>query len=304
MAAPVPPTSPLHRAQRRSAVLFITPFLVLFAAVMIAPLGYAAWMSLHTERASGLGFGGAERVFSGLSNYSEALGDPAFRDSFTHIAAYCAIYIPVMIGSALLLALLVDSAAARAKKFFQIAYFLPHAVPGLIATLIWIYLYTPGLSPVIDLIEALGGSWNFFAADKALFSVVNIAAWQWIGYNTIIYYAALQAVPRETLEAADMDGAGAVRTALQIKLPYIRSAVVLTVLFTAVGSVQLFTEPMIVALRAASLGREWSPTMYIFNAAFSEHDYGLAAAASLLLAAVAGSLSYIVTKLGNRWKAV
>ena len=295
---------PRPRPGQRSAVaVFLVPFFTLFAVVLVAPIGYAIWMSLHEERSSGLGFGGSERVFSGLGNFTKALSDGGFLSSFLHLAGYCALYIPVMIGAALALALLVDSAAARAKRFVQLAVFLPHAVPGMIAAIIWIYLYTPGLSPVLDWIQAAGGSWSFFAKGHTLPSVVNIAAWQWTGYNMIIFYAALQAVPREIIEAAVVDGASGLRTALQIKLPMIRSAVVLTLLFTCVGVVQIFNEPKLLADRAPSMGSDWAPMMYVFKAAFEKHDYGLAAAASLLLALVAGVLSFIVTRLGNRGKA-
>lgn len=299
-----PGPSKLRRGQRRAAALFVTPFFVLFAAVMVAPIGYAVWMSLFQERSSGLGFGGSERVFSGLGNYTKALSDGGFRASFAHIALYCALYIPVMIGGSLVLALLVDSAMARAKRFFQLALFLPHAIPGLIASIIWIYLYTPGLSPVLDGIGALGGSWDFYSNDHVLSSMVNLCAWQWIGYNMVIFYAALQAVPRETIEAAVVDGAGAIRTALQIKVPLIASAVVMTVLFTCVGAIQIFTEPKLLNQRGApSVDTDWSPTLFIWKAGFVQHDYGLAAAASLLLALLGVLLSSIVTRLGNRWKA-
>ncbi|MGV9455282.1 carbohydrate ABC transporter permease [Streptomyces sp. NPDC003635] len=305
--APAPRSSGasrLRRSQRRTAALFIGPFFVLFAAVMAAPIVYAGWMSLFQERSSGLGFGGTERVFAGLDNYTRALSDPGFRASFGHIALYCALYIPVMVGGSLALALLVDSALARAKRFFQLALFLPHAIPGLIASIIWIYLYTPGLSPVLEWIGALGGSWDFYRSDHVLMSLVNLTAWQWTGYNMVIFYAALQAVPREVIEAAVVDGAGALRTALQIKVPMIASAVVMTVLFTCVGAIQIFTEPKLLNQRGApSIDTEWSPTLYIWKAGFVQHDYGLAAAASLMLAALGVALSYLVTRLGNRWKA-
>ncbi|MFD5794505.1 carbohydrate ABC transporter permease [Streptomyces diastatochromogenes] len=294
----------LRRGQRRAAALLITPFFVLFGAVMVAPIGYALWMSLFQERSSGLGFGGTRRVFAGLANYTAALSDPGFRASFAHIAFYCALYIPVMIGGSLALALLVDSALARAKRFFQLALFLPHAIPGLIASIIWIYLYTPGLSPVLDWISAAGGSWDFYANDHVLLSMVNLSAWQWTGYNMVIFYAALQAVPREVIEAAVVDGAGALRTALRIKIPMIASAIVMTVLFTCVGAIQLFTEPKLLNQRGApSIDTEWSPTLFIWKAGFVQHDYGLAAAASLLLAALGVALSFVVTRTGNRWKA-
>jgi multiple sugar transport system permease protein len=191
---------------------------------------------------------------------------------------------------------------ARAKKFFQLAYFLPHAVPGLIAAIIWGFLYTPGLSPVIDLLSSLGADWDFLGPDAVIFSMVNAAAWQWIGYNMVIFYAALQAVPRETLEAATVDGAGELRTGWSVKLPMIRSSVVLTMLFTAVGAIQLFNEPEVLRTRASSISQDWSPVMFIYQAAFTEHDYGLAAAASLILAVLGAALSFVITRLGNRWK--
>ncbi|MEU4928191.1 sugar ABC transporter permease [Streptomyces yokosukanensis] len=292
------------RGRRRAAALLITPFFVLFGAVMVAPIGYALWMSLFRERSSGLGFGGTRRVFAGLGNYTTALSDAGFRASFAHIALYCLLYIPVMIGGSLALALLVDSALARARRFFQLALFLPHAIPGLIASIIWIYLYTPGLSPVLDWIQAAGGSWDFYANDHVLLSMINLSAWQWTGYNMVIFYAALQAVPREVIEAAVVDGAGALRTALRIKIPMIASAIVMTVLFTCVGAIQIFTEPKVLNQRGApSIDTEWSPTLFIWKAGFVQHDYGLAAAASLMLAALGIALSFVVTRLGNRWKA-
>ncbi|MFV0138185.1 carbohydrate ABC transporter permease [Streptomyces sp. HMX87] len=295
--------SRLARGQRSTPALFITPFLLLFLATLVAPIAYALWMSLYREQAaSGLGFGGTETLFVGADNYLRALTDPVFRRSFLHIALYCLVYIPVMVGGALALALLVDSALARAKRFFQLAYFLPHAVPGLIAAIIWGFLYTPGLSPVIDFLSAFGADVHLLGPDALVFSLANATAWQWIGYNMVIFYAALQAVPRETLEAAVVDGAGHLRTAWSVKLPMIRSSVVLTMLFTAVGAIQLFNEPEVLRSRSSAISTEWSPVMFIYQAAVSRNDYGLAAAASLLLALLGAALSFVITKFGNRWK--
>lgn len=291
--------SPSARAQRRTAALLLAPFFVLFTAVTLAPLLYAGWMSLFTTRTSGLGFGGATNVFAGLDNYVTALSDPAFRDGFLTIAVYVAVYIPVMIGGALALALLLDSALVKARAFFQLALFLPHAVPGLIAALIWVYLYTPGLSPVIELLHSGGLDISFLSADNAVFSTANIAVWEWIGYNMVIFYAALQAVPRETLDAARIDGAGGIRTALSIKVPMIRPAIALAVLFTVIGSVQLFTEPTVIYSASSSIGSSWTPNMYVQTAAFTRNDFGLAAAASLLIALFAAALSFLVTRFSR-----
>ncbi|MEV6103700.1 sugar ABC transporter permease [Streptomyces sp. NPDC051940] len=292
-----------RRAQRRAAAAFLVPFFVLFAAVLLAPVGYAAWTSLYEEQSAGLGFGGVENVFVGLGNYTDALGDESFRAAFGHIAGYVVLYIPLMTCSALLLALLLDSAVARAKRLFQLALFLPYTVPTVIAAIIWLYLYSPSLSPVMDLFRGAGFEIDMFGSTWAVPSVVNIVTWHYVGYNMVILYAALQAVPRETLEAARVDGAGAVRTALQIKVPHIRSAVVMSVLFTCVGSVQLFNEPFILNTASKEIGPDWTPVQFVQKAAFIDHRPGLASAAALLVAVLAGVLSFVVTKLGNRWKA-
>lgn len=221
-------------AAARAITLFVGPFMALFLAVIVTPLAYAVYLSLFSEKSSGLGFGGAETVFVGIANYVDTLKDQAFTDGFLIILGYCVLYIPLMIGGALGLALLLDSGLAWLKRFFQLALFMPHIVPGVIAGLIWLYLYLPGISPIVDF---LGGA-DFLTGGNALGAVVNIALWEWVGYNMIIYFAALQAIPAEVLEAARMDGAGRIRTAFSVKLPLIRGAVVTTVLFTIIGSLQ------------------------------------------------------------------
>ncbi|MEU9336448.1 sugar ABC transporter permease [Streptomyces sp. NPDC048290] len=291
--------TPLVRRQRRSAALFLAPFLVLFAAVTLAPLGYAAWLSLYSEQSSGLGLGGVQRRFTGLGNYAEAVTDAAFQQGFLTIAGYVAVYVPVMILGALGVALLLDSGLAVARRFTQVAVFVPHAVPGLVAALIWLYLYTPGLSPVTDW---LGQSPNTPgpASTHPLLSVVNIAVWEWMGYNVVIFYAALQAVPEQVLEAATLDGAGRVQLALRIKAPLIRPAVVMAALFTVIGGIQLFTEPKMLLSASTSITSTWTPNLYTQDAAFSRNDYGLAAAASLLIALAAAGLSFAVMRFADR----
>ncbi|MEV7564600.1 carbohydrate ABC transporter permease [Streptomyces tanashiensis] len=292
------------KARTRAATLLLTPFFVLFTAVMVVPIGYAVWLSLFTEKQSGLGFGGTETVFTGLDNYTAALGDRAFLEGFGVLLGYCLFYIPLLLAGALGLALLLDSALARARRFFQLALFLPHAVPGIIAALIWVYLYTPQLSPVVQAMEAGGIGFDFFSPEGALPSIVNIALWEWLGYNMVIFYAALQAIDRSVLEAATVDGASAWRIAFAVKVPLIRASLAMVALFTIIGSLQLFTEPLILNKGTGSaVTSTWTPNMYAYTAAFDRNDYGLAAAASVLLALTAALLSFAVTRLTGRRKA-
>ncbi|MFF8912941.1 carbohydrate ABC transporter permease [Streptomyces sp. NPDC015032] len=286
-----------QRGRSGAPVLLLAPFFALFTAVTLVPIGYAVYLSLFTERRSGLGFGDAETIFTGLGNYSRVLGDGAYLDGFLTIARYCLIYIPLMLGLSLVMALLLDSALARAKRFFQLALFLPHAVPGIIAALIWTYLYTPGISPVVNALDSAGAQLDLLG--HPLPAVVNIAVWEWTGYNMVIFYAALQAIPREVLEAAVVDGASPLRTALSIKIPLIRASITMVGMFTVIGSLQLFTEPMILHTTAPAVVSSWTPNMYAYTAAFERNDYGLAAAASVLLALAAAALSFLITRVGR-----
>ncbi|WP_405015743.1 carbohydrate ABC transporter permease [Kitasatospora sp. NBC_00070] len=286
-----------RRGRSGAPALLLAPFFVLFTGCTLIPIGYAIYLSLFSERRSGLGFGGSESVFTGIGNYTRALTDHAFLDGFANTAQYCLVYIPVMVGFSLLLALLLDSTLARARRFFQLALFLPHAVPGIIAALIWMYLYTPGISPVIDALNAAGAEGDILGHPLA--AVVNIAAWEWTGYNMVIFYAALQAIPREVLEAAVVDGAGPLRTAFSVKIPLIRASLTMVGLFTVIGSLQLFTEPMILHGTSPGVTSAWTPNMYAYTAAFERGDYGLAAASSVLLAVTAAALSLIVTRISR-----
>ncbi|WP_194908785.1 carbohydrate ABC transporter permease [Catenulispora rubra] len=296
----VPGRGTAARQSGGAATVLLTPFFLVFLAAMVAPIGYAVYLSLWTQRLSGLGFGGARQVFDGFGNYSQALHDPAFRHGFLTVAGYCVLYVPVMLTFALVLALLLDSALVRARRLFQLALFLPHAVPGLIAALVWTYLYTPGISPVIRALNSTGVHIDLLSSGAVLPSVVNVAVWEWTGYNVVVFYAALQAIPREVIEAATVDGSTGPRTARSVKIPMIRPALVLAALFTVIGALQLFTEPMILRGNSAAITSTWTPNMYAYSAAFDQGNYGLAAAASVLLAVVAAMLSFAVTRITAR----
>lgn len=278
----------------------MTPFFILFLLVFLIPVGTAVWLSFFSDDQPGLGFGPESTVFIGLRAYFAVLTDPTFLGGLLTVALYCLIYIPVLVAGALGLALLLDSGAARLRATAQLALFLPHAVPGIIAAIIWLYLYTPGLSPVIDLLGRADITIDFLGVHTVLPSMVNIALWSNLGYNMVIFYAALQAVPREVVEAAVVDGAGPVRTALRVKTPLVRGSIVLVTMFTLIWALQLFTEPILLSQSTPMINSRFSPSMYIYDAAFTRNNYSLAAAASVVLLLATIALSYGITRWSNR----
>src|SRR4051794_16727126 len=258
-----------RRRQLTACGVLMTPFFALLVTVFLIPVGTAVYLSFYSDDQPGLGFGPERTVFVGLRSYAAVLTDPTFLGGLGTVALYCLIYIPLMVVGALALALLLDSGVVKLRAWAQLGLFLPHAVPGIIAALIWLYLYTPGLSPVVSAMHSGGIGFDFFSPGGALPSIVNIALWEWLGYNMVIFYAALQAIDRSVLEAATVDGASGGRIAFSIKLPLIRSSVLMVVLFTIIGSLQLFTEPLILNTGSGSaVSSSWTPNMYAYTAAF------------------------------------
>ncbi|MEV6109624.1 sugar ABC transporter permease [Streptomyces sp. NPDC051940] len=294
-----PGGSPARRRRTRSAVLFLAPFGVLFAAMMLAPIAYAVYESFFEVRRSGLGLGPSTTAFAGLSHYSEALRDSAFLASLLRVFLIGLVQVPVMLGLALLLALLIDSRAARFKRTFQLVYFLPFALPGAIAAIMWSYLYMPSISPVTAALESVGISLDPLSDTLVPVSIGNMLTWAWTGYNMLIIHSALKAIPAELSEAARLDGCSGWRLAWHVKIPLVRPALVLTAVFSIIGTAQLYTEPEILRRVAGSITGTYTPilaTQYATNL----NDYHFAAAESVVLALLTFVLSFGFLKYTQR----
>jgi len=276
--------------------VFVAPFLVLFLLLFLTPLGYAAYLSLFQHHLVG------GTTFVGLKNYVTALSDPLLREGVGHVALFFVIQVPVMLILAVLFALALDSGLLRLAKVVRLGIFLPYAVPSVVATLMWGYLYGPSFGPFaqigrdlhVTVPDFLGSSWM-------LASLSNIVTWEFTGYNMIILYAALQTIPRELYEAAAVDGAGAWRIARSIKLPALRPALTLTLLFSVIGSFQLFNEPALLQQLAPNvIDSSYTANFYAYSLAFTGQQVNYAAAVSFLLGLVIVIISYVFLFLANR----
>ncbi|MDI6103192.1 sugar ABC transporter permease [Actinoplanes sp. NEAU-A12] len=285
-AAGPSPKAPARRAThlREAATgwLFVLPFVVLLVAFLLLPMAYAFKISLYRSTLI------EGEVFALFDNYRQAIDDPLVREGVVLVLVFGLVQTPVMIGIALVAALLIDAATSRFSRFFRLAAFVPYAVPVVIGTLMWGFLYSDSVGPF----SALGV--DFVSGDTVLASLGNIVTWQWAGYNMIVLYAALQGLPRETYESARMDGAGEVQIALRIKTPMISSALVLATLFTIMGTLQFFTEPLILQpLNPGAITQHYTPNVYAYHQAFSFQQHNYSAAISFLLGAVVFVGSYI-----------
>jgi multiple sugar transport system permease protein len=282
---------------------FVLPATLLFICFTVLPIGYTIYLSFQTTRVSGLGLGlGARRqVFTGLSNYASALSDPAFTSSVGRVVVYGCVLVPVMLGLAAVFALLLDARRVRYQRFSRISIFLPYAVPVVIATLLWGFLYLPTVSPITDVLRNLHlPQPNFFANNTILFSIANIGVWGGTGFNMIIIYTSLRSIPRELYEAARIDGASQVQIALRVKVPLVVPALVVTALFAVITTLQVFSEPTTIRPLSNTISETWSPIMTVTQDAFMRNDIYAAAAASIVIAAGILVLSLGLVRLTSR----
>jgi multiple sugar transport system permease protein len=291
-------------APRLAPYAFVAPAVVLFTLLMLIPIGYTVFLSFEKSQVSGLGLGPGERkqVFAGLANYVSGLTDPTFLSSLLRVLLYSLILVPVMLGLALLFALLLDAERVGLQRFARLSIFLPYAVPTVIASLLWGFLYLPTVSPFPAILSRLGLSMpNLFATHTALFSVANIGVWGGTGFNMIVIYTALRAMPTELYEAARIDGASQVQIALRIKIPMISPALVLTGVFSIIATLQVFNEPQTLAPLTNTISPDWMPLMKIYDLAFNDNNAYAAAALSVVIAAGMFVLSYGLLRLSNKY---
>ncbi|MFC4783368.1 carbohydrate ABC transporter permease [Nocardioides sp. MAHUQ-72] len=278
--------------------LFLLPFLIPFVLFYLLPIIYAFWRSLHKITRTGGVFGTPQEQFAGLAQFGNVLDDADFRSSVVRVLVFGVVQVPVMLVTALILALLLDSTLARFKRTFRIAYFLPYAIPGVIAALIWGFIYSPNLSPIVSALGDVGVHPQFLSSQLVLWSIANVVTWTYTGYNMLILYSALQAIPQEIYEAAKIDGAGNWAIATRIKIPSILPALVLTAVFSIIGTLQLFTEPIVFSKIATTITSTYTPNMVVLNASQNNYDY--AAALSVTLALATFVLSFGFLKITQR----
>jgi multiple sugar transport system permease protein len=289
------------RSQRWKGAAFTVPFQLGFVFLYLIPIGYAVYQSLFVEHQSGLGLGGSTQRFSGLDNYQHGLTDSAFMNSVLRVVLFACVQIPVMLLVSLLLALFLDALSSRVAGRFRILLLVPYMIPGVVAAIVWINLYSPDVGPLTPLGKVFGLSWNFFAPSMVWPSIGNLLTWHGIGYNMVIIYSALQGVPRDLFEAARLDGASEFRIATNIKIPYVRGALVLTGMLSIIQMLQIFNEPALFRnVTPQTVNDSFTPIMIIYNQAFNAGNYHYAAALSVLLALILGLASFLFYRLTSK----
>lgn len=289
-----PRRRPLQHGNRL-AIALVLPAIVLALCFTVAPTVYALVLSLQQKRVSGGLFGGeTTQVFVGFDNYLASLGDAEFWAGIGRMLVVASIGVPATVILATLFALCLDAKGSRLSGVARIVIFIPYAVPGVIASLLWGFLYLPSTSPI-------GGAViDYFGNTEVFFSVANIAVWGVVGFNMVILYTAIRGLPQEIYDAAAIDGANELQIALRIKLPMIRPAIAMVSLFSVLGALQLYNEPTTLRPLANAITSTWVPLMKVYNDAFVNNNIYQGAASALILVVLTVSITLLVNVVGTR----
>jgi multiple sugar transport system permease protein len=275
---------------------FVGPFMAVFALVFVAPIAYSIYLSLFRNRLIG------GNSFVGLDNYQSVLDDGQFWAALGRVVLFLAVQVPIMLFLALLVALAIDSGRLHGRSFFRVAIFMPYAVPAVVATLMWGFMYGTSFGLVGNVNDALGVSLpDPLSPGLVLASIGNIVTWEFVGYNMLIFYSALRVVPASLYEAAEIDGAGQLRIIRSIKLPAIRGALVIATIFSVIGSFQLFTEPTILqSLVPNAITTYFTPNLYAYSLSFSGQQYNYSATVAIVMGVITMVIAYVVQLRGMR----
>ncbi|WP_445342783.1 carbohydrate ABC transporter permease [Bifidobacterium sp. ESL0827] len=266
------------------------PFAVMFILVFVIPIVYAIWLSLYQQRLVG------GNSFVGLANYTRLFRDAQFWSSVRRVVVFTIVQVPIMLCLSALMALALDSMRLHGTKFFRISTFLPYAVPAVVSALIWGFMYGAKYGLVGTFNSFFGTHIDVLQPSVLLASIGNIVTWEFTGYNMLIFYSSLSTIPHSLYEAAAIDGASEWKIVRNIKMPELRGSLAITVIFSIIGSFQLFNEPSVMQsmVPGNSITSYFTPNMYAYNLSFSGNQSNYAAALAIVMAAITMAIAYVV----------
>ncbi len=282
------------RSEHTAGWLFVGPAVLLIGIFGILPIGWSLLLSFQKNDLL------APPTWIGLDNYRTLRHDPLFADAIKRTILYTAMFVPLSVGGALAIALALD-APMRLSKFYRTAVFIPVATSTVATGIIFNWLLEPNFGVVNYLLGKVGiGPEGFFQdPDQALYSIVAMTVWGWLGFDVIIYLAALQNVPGELIEAARIDGAGRWATFRHVVWPLIGPATLFLVVWSTINALQVFDE-IYVTTHGGPLRATTVVVYYLYDQAFNLFHGGYGAAIAYVLFLATLVISVIELWYGNR----
>ncbi|MGN6378108.1 MAG: carbohydrate ABC transporter permease [Gaiellales bacterium] len=282
------------RSEHVAGWAFVLPATALIVLFGIVPIGWALLLSFQQNDLL------TAPKYVGLDNYRNLLHDPVFRDSVRRTIVYTLLFVPLSVGGALGLAVLLN-ARLRFSRFYRTAVFIPVATSTVATAIIFNWLLDPTYGLANFLLGKVGlGPYGFFTdPDQAMYAIVAMTVWGWIGFDVIIYMAALQGISPDILEAAELDGSRGWSTFRHITLPLLSPATLFLIVWSTINALQVFDE-IYVTTRGGPLQATTVIVYYLYSQAFQFFHAGYAAAIALVLFAATLVFSVIQLWISSR----
>ena len=273
---------------------FASPAVLLIIVFGLIPIVWSALLSFQKTNLL------SAPHWVGLANYRALPKDPYFAQAMVHSAIYTVLFVPLSVAGGLLTAIALNR-PIRGIRVYRTAVFVPVVVSTIATVIIFLWVFDPNFGLANWLLGKVGlGPFAFFTSSNgALYSIVAMTVWGWIGFNVIVYLAALQGIPRELVEAAEIDGAGNWGIFRNVTLPLLGPVTLFLVVWSSINALQLFDE-VYLATNGGPGTATYVPVFYLYKLAFSKGIAGYAAAIAYVLFAVILVLTVAQLLVGKR----
>lgn len=269
-------------------ILGLAPTLLLFALFVLGPTISAVAISL-----SDYSLIKPSWRFTGIGNYAALIKDEVFLKALGNTVLFVLLTVPLNIVLSLPIAMGLNRIKAL-RSFFRACYYIPTVTSLAAVSLVWMYMYDPGAGLINAILKAVGLPAQSWLRDPrlALLSVVIVYVWQDLGYNVVVFLAALQGLPRMYYEAAEIDGAGPWQLFTRITLPLMRRTMGMVVILTMISAFKVFA-PIHIMTQGGPLNCTKVLVYYIYENAFSYLKMGYASAIALVLFLIVLALTLV-----------
>jgi multiple sugar transport system permease protein len=273
---------------------FAFPAVFLIVLFGIVPIIWSAVLSL--QRTNLL----EPPVWVGLKNYQALAHDPTVKQAAVHSVIYTVLFVPLSVAGGLFTAVALNR-KIHGVRWYRTAVFVPVVVSTIAETIIFLWVLDPHFGLANWLLGKVGlGPYGFFeSANGALYSIVAMTVWGWIGFNVIVYLAALQGIPAELVEAAEIDGAGTAGIFRHVTIPLLGPVTLFLVVWSSINALQLFDE-VYLATNGGPAGATNVLVFYLYKLAFQDGIAGYAAAIAYVLFAAILVLTVVQLLVGKR----
>ncbi len=278
-------------------------YLLIFPALAVFVF-YVAYPLVYTVVLSGYSWSPVNpvKVWRGLGNYADLLGDPNFYVALRNNAYFVVLSLAVQLPLALLLAVALGSAARR-HKLLRTVFFSPFVLPIVAVGLVWQLIYDPNLGALNAFLKAIGqSSWAIGWLGEetpAIFAIIAVSCWRFVGFHMMILLAGLQAIPEEQYEAARLDGAGRWGMFVHVTLPALRRLLLVDALLITAGSVKIFDLVQVMTGGGPGYASDVLAT-YMYRSAFTNDRMGYAAALAVVMLVVTLGLTVAYQRVSGK----